>query len=104
MKENLFYLESEILNALSHPNRIKIVEALRDGPRCACELLPLLGMEQSNLSRHIKILFQAGILNNWKEAQKIMYEVADKRYFQILDTLKEILKDKAIERIKILEE
>jgi len=103
MKETSLQLTSDVLTALAHPNRIRIIEFLKDGSRCACEIIPALGMEQSNLSRHMKVLVQAGIVNNWKEAQKVMYEVKDERYFRILEIIKEVLRDNIKETIAALE-
>jgi len=101
MKQDLTRLKGEILGALGHPNRIRIIEFLKDGEKCACEIAPALKIEQSNLSRHMKVLVQAGILNNWKEGQKVMYEVSDYRYFEILDTISEISKKQIKERLTI---
>ena len=77
-------MKAEILEALAHPNRIRIVEYLGKKIRCNCELLPELEMEQSNLSRHLKILVQAGVLISWKEGLRVNYKIADERVFKIL--------------------
>ena len=78
-------LKSEVLEALAHPNRIRILEFLRQGPRCNCEIAPELDIEQSNLSRHLKILVQAGILMSWKEGLRVNFRVVDARTFRLLD-------------------
>ena len=78
-------LKSEVLEALAHPNRIRILEFLRQGPRCNCEIAPELEIEQSNLSRHLKILVQAGILMSWKEGLRVNFRVVDARTFRLLD-------------------
>jgi len=78
-------LKSEIFEALAHPNRIRILEFLRQGPRCNCEIAPELGIEQSNLSRHLKILVQAGILFSWKDGLRVNFKVVDARTFRVLD-------------------
>lgn len=78
-------LRSEVFDALAHPNRIRILELLREGPRCNCEIAPGLGLEQSNLSRHLKILVQAGILLSWKDGLRVNFRVADGRIFKLLD-------------------
>jgi len=103
MKKVSLKLTSDILSALAQPNRIKILEYLRDGQKCACEIIPYLGMEQSNLSRHMKILVQSGIVNNWKEGQRAMYKLKDERFLVILDTIKEILRDSLKETAESLE-
>jgi DNA-binding transcriptional ArsR family regulator len=78
-------LKAEILSSLAHPNRIRILEYLRKDVRCNCELAPALELEQSNLSRHLKILVQAGILTSWKEGLRVNFKVTDDRIFKILE-------------------
>ncbi len=103
MKTEYAQLKAEILSAIAHENRIKIVEFLADGPKCACEIAPALRLEQSNLSRHMKVLIQAGIVNHWKDGRKSMYEISDKNILKILELVTIILKNKTRDRIKILE-
>ncbi|MHA1758172.1 MAG: ArsR/SmtB family transcription factor, partial [Promethearchaeota archaeon] len=62
MKFDLLELKAELLSAIGHPNRIRIIEFLKDGPKCACEIARSLNIEQSNLSRHMKLLTQAEVL------------------------------------------
>lgn len=81
---------AEILSSIAHPNRIRILECLRDNAHCNCELAPSLRMEQSNLSRHLKILVQAGILISWKEGLRVNFRVADERVFRILELAKSL--------------
>jgi len=85
MESTAVELKSEVLEALAHPNRIRILEFLRQGPRCNCEIAPELDIEQSNLSRHLKILVQAGILMSWKEGLRVNFKVVDTRTFRLLD-------------------
>jgi ArsR family transcriptional regulator len=81
---------AEILSAIAHPNRIRILECLKDSTHCNCELAPALRLEQSNLSRHLKILVQAGVLISWKEGLRVNFRVADQRVYRILDLAKAI--------------
>jgi DNA-binding transcriptional ArsR family regulator len=97
-------LKSEILEALAHPNRIRIVESLREGPRCNCELAPGLNLEQSNLSRHLKILVQAGVLFSWKDGLRVNFKVADDRIFKILDIASVIARKGITRRADALQE
>lgn len=97
-------LKSEILEALAHPNRIRIVEFLRQGPRCNCEIAPELGLEQSNLSRHLKILVQAGVLFSWKDGLRVNFKVADDRIFRILDIAATVARKDVVRRAEALQE
>jgi ArsR family transcriptional regulator len=56
-----------IYKALAHPIRIKIVKTLRDGPLCVCNLNENVEFTQSNLSQHLKILKDSGILRSEKD-------------------------------------
>jgi DNA-binding transcriptional ArsR family regulator len=76
---------ADILSAISHPNRIRILNALKkESVLCGCEILPMLGLEQSNLSRHLSTLVKAGVLIAWKEGVRMNYRVADERIFDII--------------------
>lgn len=82
---------SEILSAISHPNRIRILNALKkENTLCGCEILPMLGLEQSNLSRHLSTLVKAGVLISWKEGVRMNYRVADERIFDIISMAERI--------------
>jgi DNA-binding transcriptional ArsR family regulator len=85
-------LKAGILIALAHPNRIRILELLRNDVMCNCELAPALELEQSNLSRHLKILVQSGILVSWKEGLRVNFKVADDRIFSVLELAASVAK------------
>jgi DNA-binding transcriptional ArsR family regulator len=96
-------LKAEILMALAHPNRIRIIEQLRKGVMCNCELAPVLELEQSNLSRHLKILVQAGILKSWKEGLRVFFKVADERIFDIIEIAAAVAKRGVMETVEAVE-
>jgi ArsR family transcriptional regulator len=104
MERSRSELQTEILAALAHPNRIRILEALQRGASCNCELAPALELEQSNLSRHIKILVQAGVLVSWKEGLRVNVKAADARVFKILDLAAALAKQSVEMRTEALEE
>ncbi len=55
MEEKVLELKADILKALAQPTRLKILELLRDGEKCICEIVPAINGEQSNISRHISL-------------------------------------------------
>jgi DNA-binding transcriptional ArsR family regulator len=64
-----------ILNALAEPNRLQIVELLRDGPLTVGEITDKLGMNQPQVSKHLRVLSEAGLV----EVQPI----ANRRYYKL---------------------
>lgn len=103
MKKNPAELKAVILAAVAHPNRIRILEYIGRDVRCNCELAPALGLEQSNLSRHLKVLVQAGILVSWKDGLRVNFRVADERIFRILEMATVIARQESEQRIHALE-
>lgn len=79
------YLRAEILKTLGQSTRLKIVDFLRDGERCVCEIFPAIGEEQSNTSRHLNMMVSTGILSRRKEGVKIFYAVKHLQIFEIVD-------------------
>jgi DNA-binding transcriptional ArsR family regulator len=104
MKKTQEELKANILTALAHPNRIRIIESLKNGVKCNCEIAPVLDLEQSNLSRHMKILVQEGIVVAWKEGLRVNYKISDKKIFDILAIVGDVARKQAEDRIEVLEE
>jgi DNA-binding transcriptional ArsR family regulator len=73
------------LNALAEPNRLRIMELLQDGPRPVGEIVEELGMHQPQVSKHLRVLVEAGLLEVEKDAQRRIYKIRPQP-FQELDT------------------
>ncbi len=95
---------SEILSAIAHPNRIRILKKLRNGRVCNCKLLEWLDIEQPNLSRHLKGLVHAGILNRTKEGVKVFYEIIDPRVMQLIHLAERIAADALMKKAKMVDD
>lgn len=94
MQNKIYELKADLLHALGHANRLKILEFLKNGEKCNCDIYPELNLEQSNLSRHMKILQEAGIVTARKQGLKVYYQVIDNRIYDIMDIVTEIVKTK----------
>ncbi len=79
--------------ALACDQRLKILELLREHEKCSCELVPLLEIDASVVSRHLSLLRDVGIIEGRKQGVNIYYYIADQRIFDILDTAKSILQN-----------
>ena len=67
---------SGIFQALSDENRLRIIEVLREGERCVCDLQSSLDLGQSLLSHHLKALRDAGMVRTRKEGRWVHYSLA----------------------------
>ena len=79
---------SELLKALAHPVRLKIIEGLLKGNECNVKkIVIILKLPQSTISQHLRILKNQGIISYRKEGVKSCYRIIDKRIPQIIELL-----------------
>lgn len=67
----------KVMKALSDPNRVKIVKLLQQKVMCVCELQGALGISQPSVSKHLKILEEAGLVEYQKDGLWVNYYLAD---------------------------
>jgi DNA-binding transcriptional ArsR family regulator len=79
--------KAQIFHALSAPDRLEILEFLRDGEKCVCEIVPHLDLIQPVVSRHLKILKDTGIIRCRKDGNRRMYSLVDSRLSNVVDAL-----------------
>jgi len=65
-----------VFKALGHPARLHIVEELAAGERCVCDLVELVGLGWSAVSRHLAVLKAAGVLEDEKRGLQVFYRLA----------------------------
>ena len=70
----------KVMKALSDPNRVRIVKILEEGELCVCEIRELLGLAQSTVSKHLKILEDAGLVVSQKDGSWINYRLSDEQH------------------------
>jgi ArsR family transcriptional regulator len=104
MEERVLELKAEILKALAQPTRLRILELLRNGEKCICEIVPALNGEQSNISRHISLMQKSNLVNTRKDGVRVMVKVSDPKIFEILDSVTFLLRKKIIETRKLVQE
>lgn len=100
MRRSLIDQQAALLRALGHPARLRIIQFLAEGERCAgkgctgercvCEIIPALGMEQSSVSKHLAILRERGVVESRREGTRIFYSLVDPRVLDVLRLAEEI--------------
>jgi ArsR family transcriptional regulator len=87
----------ELFHALSDETRLEIIELLRRGERCVCELTDSLDAAQSRLSFHLRVLKDAGIVRDRKNGRWVHYEL-DAEVFEEMEALISEMKPRAVHR------
>jgi DNA-binding transcriptional ArsR family regulator len=83
-----YELQARSFKALAHPARIAMVEMMRSGPICSCEIEPKLGLGQSNVAKHLAILRDSGLVSSYRDGSRVMCEVTDPRVFAAIDAIR----------------
>jgi ArsR family transcriptional regulator len=81
---------SRSLKAMSHPLRLKILCTLGDLEFSVQDIVDRVGTSQSNISQHLAILRDKGILASRKDANRVYYRVGDARTLQLIGMMREV--------------
>ncbi|MCP9888257.1 winged helix-turn-helix transcriptional regulator [Cyanobium sp. ATX 6A2] len=75
---------AEYFKVFSEPNRLAVLDALRQGPLNVTAVVESTGLSQALVSKHLKLLTIAGIVKRRPEGSLVFYEVADRGVFKLL--------------------
>ncbi|WP_181781439.1 ArsR/SmtB family transcription factor [Pseudonocardia pini] len=75
----------ERLTAIAEPSRFRIVELLREGPLSVGGIVEALGLSQPHVSRHLRLLADAGVVEATKRAQQRIYRVRPDAMHEVSD-------------------
>ncbi len=81
---------SRSLKAMSHPLRLKILCTLGDQEVSVQDIVEHVGTSQSNISQHLAILRDKGILASRKDANRVYYRVSDSRTLRLISMMREV--------------
>jgi ArsR family transcriptional regulator, arsenate/arsenite/antimonite-responsive transcriptional repressor len=74
-KKRLFEKQAQIAQAIGHPLRLEIIDFLKGGEQCVCDIAERIGAQRSNVSRHLSVMVSAGVLEYRKEGLKVIYKL-----------------------------
>ena len=83
-------IAARALKAISHPLRLKILCVVGDQEVCVQDIVDAVGTSQSNISQHLAILRDKGVLTTRKDANRVYYRVADQRTLQLIVMMREV--------------
>lgn len=92
LDERLLELQVDVLRALAHGARLQILQLLRQGERCVCEIGPALDLRQPNVSQHLAILRAANLVTSRREGLRVMYRVTDPAIHSVIERVNGIVR------------
>jgi len=104
LTREIHQLHADICSALADPCRILLLYALAERPQTVNSLVEKLEFSQPNISRHLKILRERGLVRATRQGMHVEYSLVDRRLINALDLLREVLRDSLVQRANLLSE
>jgi ArsR family transcriptional regulator len=70
--KKLYEMKAEVIQAAGHPIRLAIIDFLKGGEQCVCDIATHVGAQRSNVSRHLGVMLKAGIVDCRKDGLRMM--------------------------------
>lgn len=90
---DFYCLHSDLCKTLANPKRQEILDALRGGESTVNELVERTGIAQANLSQHLAILRNKGIVNARRDGIRVYYSITNPKIVQAFDLISEVLEE-----------
>lgn len=88
---DIFTLHANVLKAMSHPKRLEIIHLLRDQTLSVGQIFEMLDLEQANVSQHLMVLRNAGVVTTQKHGKQIFYSLTHENIVKACDLIREFL-------------
>ena len=104
LAQEINQLHARICSAISEPNRILLLYAVADKPLNVNKLAEIVGISQSAASRHLKVLRERGLIQAQRDGTQVIYSLADDRFIQALDLLREVMLDQLSQQADLIKQ
>jgi ArsR family transcriptional regulator, virulence genes transcriptional regulator len=91
LRKKIFEMQCFICKALGHPLRLDIVDRLSDRETTASDLISEMEISKANLSKHMALLAQGGIIESRREGRQIFYRLTDPEIHKACSVMRSIL-------------
>ena len=93
IQTELIQLHASVCKGLADPKRLLIINSLRDGEMSVGDICAELDLPQANVSQHLAILRDKGLVNARKDGQRVFYSLTSPKIIQAMDLLREVMND-----------
>jgi len=92
--KRLYAMKAEMIQAAGHPIRLAIIDFLKDGEQCVCDIAEHVGAKRSNVSRHLAVMLKAGVLDSHKDGLRVMYSLKTPCILKFLSCVSDALRER----------
>ena len=101
MEKDLYEIQADICKTLGNAKRIRILDALQNSELTVSELVDIVGISPANISQHLGIMRQKGILTSRREGVNIFYKISNRKVSKACALMREVLIEQLEEGQKI---
>ena len=95
-------LQAEFCKGMAHPRRVCLLRALKSGEKSVSELAKLTKLPQANVSQHLSVLRQFGLLSTRREGANIYYAISDHRIIEACELVRGCISDRMLKSQMVL--
>ncbi len=99
----LYELKAQVLQAMAQPIRLAVIDFLKDGEQCVCDIADHVGAQRSNVSRHLAVLLKVGIVSCRKDGLKMIYSLKTPCILNSMTCVAKVLRRQARDTAAVLE-
>ena len=93
-EKRLYELQAEVCKTLANPKRLEIISVLKEGEKTVTELVEILGVPKANVSQHLAVMRNSGVLVNRRDGVNIYYSLASPKVTEACMLMKEVLTER----------
>jgi ArsR family transcriptional regulator len=101
--QKLYKLKADVIAAAGHPIRLAVIDFLKDGEQCVCDISEYVGAKRSNVSRHLGVLLKTGVVSQRKDGLKMMYALRTPCVLNFMKCVEGVLRENAKEASAVLQ-
>jgi len=101
MDKKIYMMHAEMCKVFTSPVRLELLDILRNGKKSVSELVQLIGLNQANISQHLQIMKDKGIVKTEKKGNYVFYSIVNPKVSKAFGIMKEIMMDQLAESEKL---
>lgn len=97
----IFEFQAEVCKTLANPKRLEIIHALKGGEKSVSELVEILEIPKANVSQHLSVMRNKGVLNSRKNGVNVFYSISNPKVVKACILMREVLAEQMHEKGKL---
>ncbi|MEW5872200.1 MAG: metalloregulator ArsR/SmtB family transcription factor [Chloroflexota bacterium] len=99
----IFEMQAQLCQSLGHTIRLRIIHALKEGPKSVNEIATAVDASQPTISRHLSLLRSTGLLASHRRGIEVFYEITNPKIVEVCEMMRSILAEREAQQLELLQ-